>query len=205
MPIARKWVRTSRSPPDRALLRAAALSIALQGCALPTAGIHGGLHVIQPLPANLGERPRLGVRRLPSAETADDVEAAQLVEEFVSRARREPLFASVVEIQGTEPASVDLELTVRVTKVERVTARERMWEGVMAGRAIVAAEVHLVEVGSGRVLGLGEAGGYSDEFRPNGTTEGAVQVAAREIVRFVTGEGRVQDRRDTRPSRAERR
>jgi len=109
-------------------------------------------------------------------------EAIQLEATVAMIAREIVPFQQVLTKRNVPDARVDLRVEARIVLLKKVTAESRAARGMLAGRARVAADVVLIEVTTGAVVGRFTVEGQSSGV---GTTEQAIRRASEQLVAFV--------------------
>lgn len=118
-----------------------------------------------------------------SATTGEGVEAGELKDAIISSLRETALFKNVNDIKAATNASPGVKVEAKITEIKRVSAEDRNWAGVLAGKARIVVRVTVSDLTSENRIEVFEAEGRSGQTAYGGTTEEAIQRAADEIKR----------------------
>ena len=146
----------------------------------------GNIELSQPLTADLARVGTVVVEVLSEVEDAEK-EKFQMTSLIVSKLRESGLFSKVnaSDVQSTEDKG--LKLTCTIIELEKVDAATRMMLGAFAGQAHVVADVDVIDLASGTIVGEFKSSGESSGGTIfAGTTEEAVELAATQIVNFIS-------------------
>ena len=94
-----------------------------------------------------------------SATTGEGVEAGELKDAIISSLRETALFKNVNDIKAATNASPGVKVEAKITEIKRVSAEDRNWAGVLAGKARIVVRVTVSDLTSENRIEVFEAEG----------------------------------------------
>jgi hypothetical protein len=104
----------------------------------------------------------------------------------LSDLRETGIFTNVSELNTNNSAATGIKVESKITEIKKVSEDARLWFGGLAGRARIAVQVTVIDLGSGKQVETFEAIGISGGSARSGTTEEAVERAAEQVAAEVT-------------------
>ncbi|HEY4118106.1 MAG TPA: hypothetical protein VGM56_09630 [Byssovorax sp.] len=175
----------------RRVIRSAFAALAAGAIALAACGggpVVGSTRVVTPLSEIVRAHKALLVTSAPTRD-AFRADGRAIATRVAQRLEKLGYFSVVVDEAAAAHTEVDLELTIEITELVRVTAREREGRGSDAGEVKAIATVRLVDRANHAELGRAvvRAAGY--EGPRGGVTEDADDAIADQIFALVEGRG----------------
>ncbi|MBT3243832.1 MAG: DUF4410 domain-containing protein [Bacteroidetes bacterium] len=122
----------------------------------------------------------------PEGDPANLEERQLLAREISIGLEQDGPFIQIIHADSEEKDSGDILIECLITRIKRMSREARIMLGIMAGPASIEIQVKLIEQKSKKVIGEATVTGKSSAGTiASGTTEEAIQEAAKGVVKFV--------------------